>query len=175
MNNHPIKNRGYLILGITLVAIILLGASCTKKAAEKAAEKSIESASNNQADVDIDNDQVTVNTNAGSWQAGESVSLPSNFPDDIYIISGTIKTALALTENEGFSVSIESAVSLSQAKSTYESELAEAGWTVDSTYSTATGTIMSAQKSDRITTVSLSETDGQTTVVISTGRASTSN
>ncbi len=172
MNIHPSKNRGYLILAISLTAIILLGASCTKKAAEKAAEKSIESASNNQADVDIDDDQVTVNTNAGSWQAGESVSLPQGFPSDVYVIDGTIKTALQLTENEGYSVSIESNSSLSQAKSTYESELADAGWTIASTYSTANGAVLSAQKADRLTTVSLSEADGKTTVVISTSTQS---
>ena len=122
--------------------------------------------------MDIDNDQVTVNTNAGSFQAGESVSLPSDFPDDVYVIDGTIKTALALTENQGYSVSIESNVSVSEAKSTYESELADAGWTIASTYSTANGAVLSAQKANRLATVSLSEADNQTTVVISTSTQS---
>lgn len=172
MDNHPAQKHAYLIIPIALLALVLFGAGCTKKAAEQTAEKAIESTTNGQADVDIDNDQVTVNTNAGSWQVGESVSLPSGFPEDVYVINGTIKSAMTLTENEGYTVAIETNVTWSQAKTTYESELAEDGWTIASTYSTTNGAILSAQKADRVTTVSISEADGKTSVVISTNTQS---
>ena len=150
-----------LVLAITLTA-------CGEKTAEKKAEKAIETSTGGTADVDIDDETVTVNTNAGSFTVGEEVDLPENFPSDIHMIDGTIKMATETTEIEGFSVSIETSKSVSVAKTEYLEQLVDDGWTITGTLDfTETASIM-AEKDDRTVTVTILETDGVVTVGIGT-------
>jgi len=160
------KKTIILSLVVVLSGTLLLAGCGEKKAAEKAVEK----ASNGAVDVDIDNNKVTINTNEGTIEVGDSVKLPSDFPSDVYVIDGTIKGVTHISENKGYTVSIETTKSVSQAKTEYENELKEEGWNITFSMNIQNGASMTAEKDNRNLTVSISS-DGETTqVVLGTGQ-----
>ena len=162
------NKKAYWVLPVIAIVAMALVVSGCKSTAEKAAEKSIEKATNGAADVDLDNNSVTINTNGGSYQAGENVTLPSGFPSDVYIIDGTLKAAMTQETGNSFIVSIETSKSVTQAKTSYEKEIADDGWTI-TTNMTYSGTVtLMAEKSNRTLGVGVSEVDGKTMVNIST-------
>ncbi len=158
-----------IILSFSLVlvgALVLTG--CGEKVAEEAAENALENSLGGSVDVDIDNDTVTVNTSAGSWEAGEGASLPSGFPTDVHVIDGTITLGMTITENEAYSVSVETSKTVAQAKTEYETELAKDGWTINLTLDTGDISTIGAEKGNRTVAVSIMSEDGKTTVSIAT-------
>ncbi len=138
--------------------------------AEKVAENTIESASNDIVDVDIDNNSLTLNTNGGTIEVGEKVSMPDNFPSDIHVADGDLISAMTIDENNTFSVSLNSNDSASNLKSEYQTELANDNWEIDSTLDFGGGSMMTGTKNNRSVTItiSLDETEGTTIVSINT-------
>lgn len=162
----------YWLAPILLVAIALVLTGCGKKLSEKAAEKIIEKSTNGQASVDVDRNQVTINTNGGSYQAGEEVKLPAGFPSDVYVIDGTIKAAMTNAENNGYTVSIETSQSVTEAKTRYEKELVDDGWTMSMSLVYEGAASLGATKGNRTTTISISTVSDKTTVVLGTSENS---
>jgi len=155
-----------LFLAMLVIAVGIL--SGCQNAAEKAAETAIEKSTNGQADVDIDNDTATITTDDGSLEVGEDVSLPDGFPSDVYIIDGTIVSAMTLTEGESYTVSIKTDESVNSVKEEYEEELADDGWEVTMSLAIQDGFSLSATKDDRTVTLSIGTDDEETVVVINT-------
>lgn len=156
-----------LLTVLAIVAVALTVTGC-KKTAEKVAESIIEKSTNGQADVDVDNDQVTINTNGGSYQAGENISLPDGFPTDVYVVDGTIKSAITTKANEIYNVSIETTKSVSDVKSEYESKLQSEGWTITVNATYGGSASLAAEKANRQVSVIIGETDGKATVTLGT-------
>lgn len=75
--------RGVMLL--CCVALALTG--CKKSAEETLAEAAIKSATGQKVDVDKDGESVTIKTDEGEmkFSGGDSVTLPANFPQDIYL------------------------------------------------------------------------------------------
>ncbi len=163
-----INKRIFLIIPIVLVMSLgIIG--CGKKASDKAAEKAIETATNGQADVDVNNNTVHVNTNGGSWEAGDNVSLPSNFPSDIYVVDGKITAAITSTETNGYTISIEATQSVSDLKALYDQKLKADGWEITLSMATSDGAAIGGQKNNRVISVGINPGDeGKTIVVIGT-------
>lgn len=152
-----------IIAGIAAVVVIIVAAVLFSN------NKTTVSTPEGDATVDVDNDKVTVNTNAGSLEAGEDVSLPADFPTDVYVANGTIQAALKLDSGDTFSVSLVSSKSVADLKSEYQSEMENDGWTVLSSLDLPTGSTIAAEKGNRMFSVSMSQgDDGATNVVIST-------
>jgi len=161
--------KRHILLGLGLLAAVsLIGASCEKKVTETLLEDQLEDSTNGQANVDIDNDTVTVNTNEGSFQAGDNLSLPSDFPSDVYVASGNIMGVTSVTNSAGFSVTIQTNDSLDSVKSAYERELVSDGWTVTGTATYGGYASISAEKDARTTSVGITTGDGSTTVILTT-------
>jgi hypothetical protein len=157
------------VIAILAIAFIVSGCtSSSEKVAEKVTEKAIEKATNGAADVDLDNNSVTINANGGSYQAGDDVKLPDSFPSDIYVISGTIKAAMTQQTNDSFIVSIETSKSVTEAKTAYEQEIADNGWTITTNMLYSGAVTLMAEKSNRTLGIGISELDGKTTVSINT-------
>ncbi|MFA6391537.1 MAG: hypothetical protein WCW66_02115 [Patescibacteria group bacterium] len=158
---------------ISLIAIMLLavavvaGAGCAKKVSENTAENAIEKSVGGDADVDIDDDSARINVNGSSMAWGENVSLPDNFPSDVYVTEGDLKSAME-TADEAFSVTVESTKSLTAVRSEYETELANDGWDVNSTYAIEGSVTLGGEKDDRMIILSISESEGKTMVIITT-------
>jgi hypothetical protein len=158
-----------LFLSLAIVAAMALVLSgCGKTTAEKITEKAIEKATNGQASVDYSTNTVTINTNTGSYQAGEHVTLPSDFPSDIYVIDGTLTSSSTDAPTKTFTISIDTTKSFNDAKTLYAQKIVDDGWTVSSTinYENTAGFI--ASKSNRNLTVSINNSSDKITVVIST-------
>ena len=152
------------------MTITLSGWGCSKKAAENAAERAFERATNGQADVDIGTNSITINTNAGSFQAGGNVTLPDGFPSDVYVVDGTLTSATTSASNSGFTLSAETTKSVNEVKALYEEQLKNEGWTISLTMSYENSASVGAQKDNRTTTVSIAqqEENGKTLVVLTT-------
>ncbi len=157
---------------IALVGLVAVLSGCTEQAAEKAAESAIESSTNNEAEVDFDDETVTVNTNAGSFTAGEEVALPDNFPDDVYVIDGTIISAMEVVESNGFSVSIQTDTSVADAQDAYTDELTDDGWEITGTMTIGSGATIIAEKDERTATVSISRDDDDNMTLVGITTAS---
>lgn len=158
---------------IPVLALVALGAGCGKKAAENTVENAIEKAYNGQADVDIGTNSVSINVNGSSMNTGDSVALPTNFPTDVHVIDGTIKTAIS-TPGSGYNLGIETTKTVAQAKTLYEQKLPTDGWTITTTAVIDVHTaVVAATKNGRTVSVSISDTDGPTVVVVMVTEKST--
>ena len=156
---------------ILLVGVIILLAvtvSGCKNAAEKTAETAIESSTGGAVDVDIDNDSMKINTNGGSLEVGEGVSLPDGFPSDVYVIDGTIISAMTLAEGESYSVSIRTSQTTAAVKEEYENEFKDEGWEITMDLAMGGGYSMSAEKDNRMVLFGVSTGDDGTIVTINT-------
>lgn len=164
------KRTTLVIAILPAIALSLLLTGCGKTAAEKATEKAIERASNGNVNVDVSGENVnlTINTNQGTvtGSTGGSVSLPSGFPSDVYVIGGVIKTAMTNTSPQGYTLSIETTKTPAQAKDLYEADLKAQGWTITFTMATGSGSTLAAEKGSRTVSVITSESDGKTTVIL---------
>lgn len=158
--------KKFLLIGVVVLAVVVL--SGCQNAAEKTAEKVIESTTNSDVDVDLDNNSVTVNTNGGSLTAGDNATVPDNFPSDVYLIDGDVISAMTIDEDETFQVQIDTPNSLSEAMDIYNEQLPADGWDITSTLTLTDSGSMMAEKDDRSVTVSFGTSDGTTVVIIST-------
>jgi len=163
------KGKFYLLLPVLAIAVLALvgcGKSVSRKAGEKAAEKIIEAQSGGKANVDINGQNVKVETEQGKIEAGENVKLPSDFPSDVYVIDGTIKIAISGQADEGQTVSIETDKKIEEVLSIYKEKLKSDGWNITGTMNFGEVATVIAEKDDRSVSVSTGASDGKTTVNI---------
>ncbi len=156
-------------LFILAVAVVLVTTGCgMKTAVEKNIEKQLEESTGQAVNLDIEGGKTTLEVGEGmTIEAGEGVSLPDNFPNDVYVIEGKIISAMENIVQGGQSVVIVTEKSIIEARALYEEKLKEADWSI--TFSSMTGdmAMMSAQKGDRIVSLSISkDEDNQTNVVL---------
>lgn len=146
-----------------------------KSAADKVVEKAVEQTTGADVDVDTSKNQVAVNVNGTSWAAGDAVSLPTDFPKDVYVAEGTLKVAIASDETQGFTVSLESTQSVAVLKTLYDTQLKADGWIISGTVDIQGSSSITATKANRSTTVSIgpSSDTSKTTVNINTFTDST--
>ena len=168
--NMPSKKILWLV---PVLALTVIGASCGKKVAEKATENAIKKATNGQADVDIGTNSVSINVNGSSMNTGDSVALPNNFPTDVYVVDGTIKTAIS-TPGVGYNLAIQSTKTVAQVKALYEQKLPTDGWTVTTTaVIDVHSAVVAASKNGRTISIAASDTDGPTVVTVMVTEKST--
>jgi hypothetical protein len=157
-----------IIISAALLLVVTLsgcGKKIAEKSAEQAAEKALETASGGKADVDVSKDSVSIKTNEGSYQAGTSVSLPDGFPKDVYVIDGTITTAMNLYQGS-YTINIQTNYSVNEAYTKYENQFKGSGWTISLNYSDANGKSLMAQKGNLTVTVAIAEQEGKTNVIV---------
>lgn len=156
------------MLGLTLLVLGLgFGLTACKSAADKTVESAIESTTGTDVDVDSSQNRVAVNVNGTSWETGDQVSLPANFPDDIYVVEGTLKVAIANDAMQGFTVSLETTKSVSDVKALYTKELADDGWTITGTVDIQGSASVMATKAKRSTTVTIGANEDKSKTVVS--------
>lgn len=133
----------FLFIGL-FVAISFLITGCGKSTAEKA----IETATNGDASVDVDNNQVTININGSSYQAGGDIELPDGFPSDVYVVNGIITTSYTYEVDRSYSIGILTDKNQSELKSLYEEQMKDKGWSIEATANTADIVTVSFKKTD---------------------------
>ena len=159
-------NRFAIIFCLLAVPLVIGG--CGKSISEKAAEKIIENAGNGEVKVDIDNQKTTIETEAGIGEVGENVSVPEDFPDDVYLIDGVVKTSYKNSEENGWTLSIETDKSIADVRALYETKLEEAGWTINSFLDMGTAATLGGVKDNRNISLMISADadSGKTTVIV---------
>ncbi|MBU0707957.1 hypothetical protein KKG41_06320 [Patescibacteria group bacterium] len=161
-----------LFLSVCILATVLFITGCCTTVTEKKIENEIEAASGGDADVDIDNGTVSINTNEGSLEAGKDVDIPDGFPSDVHLIDGNVTSAMQMGEGN-YTVTVQTSKSTSQAKSEYREELENDGWTINFSLDVEGGSTMTGEKGERTVSVSISEDDdGGTFVVVGTSEGS---
>lgn len=148
-----------------------IGAGCGKSVAEKA----IESATNGQAKVDLGTNTVKVNNNGSTWEVGDQVKLPTGFPSDIYVIAGTIKSAITSVEGKSYSISIESTKTVTQANDAYTTDLKANGWTIGTTANINGAVMLAATKGTRNVTITMGAENGKTVITLVTSDSNTNS
>ena len=156
-------------LSFTLAACQSPSEKANEKAAENLAEKLLEKASGGKADVDINGDNVEVKTGEGSIQTGTKVSLPAEFPKDVYVFEGDIKAVFANNENKGYTVSVETDKTPAEIKTAYEAKIKTDGWKTTGTMDFGDSISISAEKDNRTLSVIIGKDDTKSTIVIGTG------
>lgn len=152
--------KSTIALLIPAVAAMLLVAGCGKKVSIHTTNGDVD------ADVDVGTNSANININGSTLQTGDSVTLPSDWPSDVYVIDGTVKAAWS-TPNVSYSASIEASKSLAEAKSLYESKLSTDGWTITMNGSIdAHSAVIIATKGTKSVQVSIGDADGPTVVIL---------
>ena len=144
------------------IGLLLSGCGIT----DKIAEKTIETASDNQVDVNVKDNNFTVNTNEGTLEIGEKTSLPDNFPSDVYVVDGNIMSATTVKDNNGFTLSIESNDTQANIKTKYQTELADNGWVIDSSFDITGISSITATKDNRSVVISITDNSEDNTTIV---------
>lgn len=159
------------VLGLTI--LILTGCtSINQQIQEKATEKMIEGLSNGQLKVDLDENKTTVETSAGTGQVGENIEVPSDFPSDVYVIDGIVKTSYQNAGNNGWTLSIQTDKSVTEVSNLYQERLNDQGWKKDS-FLDLGGTITLGYSKEKRTVSLMINTDptsGKTMIIIGTSK-----
>jgi hypothetical protein len=138
----------------------------SEKASEKMAEKAIENAVGGNADVDVNGDNVNVNTKEGNVQVGEKISLPADFPKDVYVYEGTIKAVISNNSPKGYTVSIETDKAIADIKAAYEKKIVEDGWENTGVMDFGDSASISGKKDNRMISVMIGKSDDKTSIVL---------
>ncbi|MCU0679487.1 MAG: hypothetical protein MUC28_03535 [Planctomycetes bacterium] len=161
-----------MLLAAGLALTLSACGSPSKQASERIAEKAIEDATGGQADVDINNNEVNVETEEGSFRAGEEVDLPADFPSDVYVYGGTIKAVITNNNPKGHTVSIETADEAAKVKTAYEEKMREGNWDITGTMDFGGTISLAGQKGDRNLSVMIGQNEETTTIVLTTSEES---
>jgi len=144
------KKKLLIILSLLVLAFVVTG--CGKKTAENTLEKAIEKSTNGQADVDIDNNAVTINANGSTYQASEAgLALPNGFPSDVYVVDGKITFAYTYVQDSNYSITIQTDKSKDELKSIYTEKMKDSGWESTLSVDTAEITTLGNKKGDERT------------------------
>lgn len=156
-----------LIIFVCLFCVAVSG--CGQKSyVENKVEKELEKNLGGKVDVDVDDNAVEIETeDGGLLQAGENVSLPDDFPEDVYICEGQIMSVAQNLGVAGFQIVIKSSDETQALGEIYKEKLAEQGWEIISTFGMGDAYMISAKKGDRSVTVTIGvDEDGEGTNVI---------
>lgn len=130
--------------------------SIGQKIGESMVEKAIEKSTGQKADVNADGDSVSIKTDAGTFAASETgnIPLPSDFPSDIFVMSGAKITFATSTPGDAASgtkasymVSYATSQSAGDVASRYKEEMVKNGWRKESEANY--GTLMLDFKKDK--------------------------
>lgn len=160
--------------GLAALVLLLLPAcgNAVEGLAENAVERAIENEVGGDADVQVDEDSVTIDTQDGSITAG-SGSVPDDFPSDIALVEGEVSFAQRIETADGIGWSVQVAAADGDAAAVAEqvrADLTAAGFTVDDQAqlpSADGGATVLAERAD-LSAFVLVSSDGQSTTVIYT-------
>jgi len=168
-------DKKWLIIGGVIV--IALGAvfflSPSRNIEEKQIEKMVENAYRSETGKDINveytDDGVSFETEEGSMQTGSSVTLPTDFPADVFVIEGKL-TASLKTNEQAYTVTVETKESLARVKELYQERMVSDGWSMTSTMNLGGTISLMGEKDTRALSVLATEEEGKTTVIVTVAK-----
>lgn len=161
----------YFIMVAAMMLMFGCGEKTEKKAVEKMAEKAIESNMGGNAEVDIDDNSLRIQTKEGemTMTSGDSVKLPANFPKDIFLYKGAdINTAMELPE--GFNLMFQTKDDTSKVSETYLAEMEAKGWSKEMSMDMGSRKMLVFTKDERIVNVSIASQDEMTQITLTVAK-----
>ena len=152
MFKKPVYSR-WIVLLMMLLTFSVLVVGCSQigeKASEKITEKAIESASGGEVKVDLNDNQVKVESADGSssFKTGGDLTWPKSMPADVPQLSGAKISNVSETstaEGQTIMVWVEDIGNAEQITK-YKSDLESQGWAITTTTNTPEGTYIMAEK-----------------------------
>lgn len=142
-------NKKTLVIVGVVVVLVVAGAA-SRFLGKSAAERAIEAATGEDADVDVNGNDVTVKTDQGTWSTSDK--LPADFPSDVPIYPGaTVQGSVASAgqDNTGHYAGLETTDALDDVIAWYKKEVKAGGWTVATDAMVNGSLILSATKDSR--------------------------
>lgn len=156
-----------IILSIALILVLGLTGCGTKTLVENKMERDLENALGGNVNVDLDGEEMNIETEDGfALQTGESVSLPNDFPSDVYVIEGDIKSVMKNPMGDGYSITIETNESMEGVYKIYQEKLPNDGWVLNAQMNLGEMYLVSGIKEVNSVSVSVSTQDEKTFVVL---------
>lgn len=163
---------------IAVVVIVVLYALSAMFSPERAVERMMEQASDDQYDVDLGRDgNMKVTGEDGEEMniaTGKNATLPDGWPASIPLMSDAkIESSAAVSggaeEGTNLMVSYQTGKDVATVVAFYKKELAANGWAIESTIDVGEGSMMSASSaSEEVVVVNVGDSDGITMVVVTT-------
>jgi frataxin-like iron-binding protein CyaY len=164
ISNRVKKN--FVLLLVLLLGVSVLAVGCGKKTTnEKISEKMLEESLGSNADVDIEDGSIKIETDEGTFEAGGDISLSKDWPEDIHVTEGKI---IASQSNEmGNNLTIESDRSVDDVKKEYKEKLEDDGWEINMTFDMDDNVLYGAEKDERTLSLTIGkDDDGKTMIVL---------
>jgi hypothetical protein len=166
--------RKILIIVVTIsLGLFMLFSLSSCGAGEKAAEKIIEKAIEEESggEVDITGETVTIKTDEGESVIGIGAELPEGFPADVPVypdMTITSSSKTSMDNKETFSFTADASVPGDEVVSWYKSELT--GWNIDSEFTAESEgeetTMISATKGSYYLYLWIGDTDEGTSILL---------
>ena len=159
--------KNTFLFSVALILVIGLSGCGTESYMENKIEREMEKSLGQNVDIDMDGDAVKIKTDDGFFvESGENVELPSDFPKDVYMVEGKIKSVMKNPVGGGYSVSIETEKSVEDVKNIYTEKLPEDGWVLNMQMSLGEMAVVSGTKDASSVSVSITIQDEKTFVVL---------
>jgi hypothetical protein len=161
--------RTRTVAALATAALVLVPAlSACGQAAEKAAEVAMENAMSG-ADVNIEDDGVTITDNEGNQMAaGENIQLPDNWPAEIPPFEGGTLTVVTVSP-DGVWASWTASGSAQEAADAYGATLEAAGYTLDTESKVDAAVFRSYKGNGYLLNISTADDSGETVVLVTGG------
>lgn len=154
---------------ILLLVSMLAVNGCGKSRQEKMAEKAIEAQTGGQADVNLDKQQMTIETKEGDKMqiAGgeEGLKVPADFPKDIHVYPGA-KVEASFKSNDNVQLHLGTADPVAKVIAQYQAQLKKEGWAEKTVTQTAESSMIEYTKDSRTVIVNASAEGKQTRIMI---------
>ncbi len=150
-------------INLFILFCLLVVMGCGKEAAEKKIEKAIEKETGGRAEVDLDDEKVTIETKDGefSMSAGKSAKLPEDFPSDVYVYKGAA-VAMSMEVPKGKLITLITDDDLDKVMKKCGKELTSKGWSQKAKMDLGEQKTIMYQKNNRMVNVMAVKVDGST-------------
>jgi len=159
-------NKKLFVLSIVLAIGVLGLSGCGKSISDRMTESLIEKSTGGQADVNTNDGNIKVSVEGMNIETGDNVSLPKDFPTDVYLPEN--KLLSAMTSEKSYTVSLEVKETQAEIFETYKQKIADSGWKIVTSGDFGGMQTVNAEKDNRILSIIVSPgQQGRTAVVLS--------
>jgi len=146
-----------LILSFSVLCVFSLTACGERALMEKGIENQIEKNLGGNADVDLKNDGMKIETEEGvTLETGSGASLPTDWPSDVFVSEGEIISAMKNVMANGVQVALKSKSSSESLQKEYTEKLTAQGWTMNQSANLSGILMLGAKKDKRTVSVTIS-------------------
>lgn len=154
---------------LMLVSLLVFGCgrNSVEKAVERQIEKSLEADGGGKAVVDIDGENISIETEDGSMKlsGGGKAKVPDNFPEDVLVYEGA-DVQVALSMPDGFSVVLQTKDAQAKVVDFYSAKMVDKGWSREMSADMGGQKMLAFKKDNRVVSLVTTGVDGGTQIAL---------